>query len=188
VVVLWSDNGWHLGQKGVTGKNTLWEPSTRVPLVFAGPGVSRGGRCTQPAELLDIYPTLVELCNLPSRIGLEGHSLMPQLRNLSAPRSWPAITTHNVGNHTVRSERWRYIRYADGSEELYDLVADPNEWRNLARDARFSETLREHARWLPKTNTPPVPGSASRVLTETNGVWYWEGRAIDASRGNPAED
>jgi arylsulfatase A-like enzyme len=88
----------------------------------------------------------------------------------------------------VRSERWRYIRYADGSEELYDLVADPNEWRNLAREARHAGTLREHARWLPQTNTPPVPGSAARVLTQTNGIWYWEGRAIDASRGDPAQD
>lgn len=120
VVVVWSDNGWHLGEKGITGKNTLWERSTRVPLVFAGPKVARGGRCAQPAELLDMYPTLVELCGLPPTSGLEGHSLVPQLKDATAKRRWPALTTHNPGNHSVRTERWRYIRYANGAEELYD--------------------------------------------------------------------
>lgn len=178
VVVLWSDNGWHLGEKGITGKNTLWERSTRVPLIFAGPGVRRGAKCTQPAELLDIYPTLVELCGLPEKGGLEGHSLVPQLKNAKHPRPWPAITSHNVGNHAVRSERWRYIRYADGSEELYDLRADPNEWTNLVADPRYSGVVRDHARWLPQVNHPPAPGSAHRILVREGEQWWWEGRPI----------
>lgn len=178
VIVLWSDNAWHLGEKAITGKNTLWERSTRVPLIFAGPGVGRGGRCPQPAELLDLYPTLVELCGLPPKDGLEGHSLTPQLKDPRAPRPWPAITTHNAGNHGVRSERWRYIRYADGSEELHDLQTDPNEWTNLARDPQHAAVIRDHARWLPKVNAPPAPGSAQRLLTQTNGVWFWEGKVI----------
>lgn len=182
VVVLWSDNGWHIGEKGMTGKTTLWERSTRVPLIFAGPGVSRGARCNQPVELLDIYPTLVELCGLPSKEGLEGHSLMPQLKDAKAPRPWPAITTHNMGNHAVRSEWWRYIRYADGSEELYDHRTDPHEWTNLAKDPNHADVLRDHARWLPKVNAPPVPGSAHRILTQIDGIWCWEGKPI-----NPAE-
>ncbi|WCJ58918.1 sulfatase [Fontisphaera persica] len=179
LIVLWSDNGWHLGEKGITGKNTLWERSTRVPLIFAGPGVARGGRCTQPVELLDIYPTLIELCSLPPVDGLEGHSLTPQLRDAQAPRPWPAITTHNQGNHAVRSLRWRYIRYANGAEELYDLQNDPNEWRNLAGDPRYHDVRQEHARWLPQVDLPAAPGSTGRVLTQTNGVWYWEGKPID---------
>ncbi len=183
VVALWSDNAWHLGEKGITGKNSLWERSTRVPLIFAGPGISRGGRCARPAELLDIYPTLAELCGLPGRDGLEGHSLVAQLKDVSAARPWPAITTHNVGNHAVRSERWRFIRYANGSEELYDLRADPHEWTNLVGQAALAGVVREHARWMPTVNTPPVPGSASRVLTQTNGVWFWEGKAIDPADG-----
>src|SRR5216117_1626290 len=81
VVVLWSDNGWHLGEKGMTGKTTLWERSTHVPLIFAGPGVAKSAQCSRPAELLDIYPTLVELCSLPAKEGLEGHSLVPQLKS-----------------------------------------------------------------------------------------------------------
>lgn len=159
VVVLWSDHGWHLGEKGITGKNTLWERSTRVPLIFAGPGIAAGARCGRPAELLDLYPTLVALCRLPERPGLEGHSLAPQLKDASAPRVWPAITTHNQDNHAVRTEHWRFIRYADGSEELYDHRSDPNEWTNLAGDPNQAERKRELAGWLPKRNEPPPPGA-----------------------------
>lgn len=182
IVVLLSDNGWHLGEKGITGKNSLWKESTHVPLIFAGPGVAKSARCSQPAELLDIYPTLLELCGLPAKSEMEGHSLAPQLQDAKTPRPWPAITTHNGGNHSVRSERWRYIRYADGSEELYDLQTDPNEWTNLVHNASCVDVIRDHARWLPAINTPPVSGSARRILVQTNGFWYWEGKAI-----NPAE-
>ena len=182
VVVLWSDNGWHLGEKLITGKNSLWDRSTRVPLIFAGPGVARRAQCAQPAELLDIYPTLVKLCGLPAKSGLEGHSLMPQLKDAAVPRPWPAITTHNVGNHTVRTERWRYIRYADGSEELYDMPTDPHEWTNLAKDVKYADVIRDLAHWLPAVNTPPVPGSAHRILEQKAGVWYWEGKPIDPAQ------
>ncbi len=181
VVVLWSDNGWHLGEKGMTGKTTLWERSTHVPLIFAGPGVAKSAKCNQPVELLDIYPTLIELCGLPQRDGLEGHSLMPQLKNAKAPRRWPAITTHNIGNHAVRSERWRYIQYADGSKELYDMRADPNEWTNLASKPKYAKVIREHAKWLPKINASPAPGSAHRILVQENGRWLWEGKPIIAA-------
>lgn len=183
VVVVWSDNGWHLGEKGITGKNSLWERSTRVPLVMAGPGISAGGRCVQPVELLDLFPTLAEWCGLKAPRGLEGRSLGPQLRRASAPRKWPAITTANPGNHAVRSERWRYIRYADGSEELYDLQADPHEWTNLVQRAEVRSIVQEHRAWLPRSEEPHAPGSAQRVLTQTNGVWFWEGEQIDPAKG-----
>jgi len=178
VVVLWSDHGWHLGEKGITGKNTLWERSTRVPLVVAGPGVTAGARCERPAELLDLYPTLAELASLPVKDGIEGHSLVPQLRDAKAERKWPAITTHNQNNHSVRTERWRYIRYADGSEELYDRAADPNEWTNLAKDAKHAGTIRELAACLPKVNVKAVPGSAGRVLEYIDGKVFWEGKEV----------
>jgi choline-sulfatase len=178
VIVLWSDHGWHLGEKGMTGKTSLWERSTRVPLIFAGPGVARGAACTQPAELLDIYPTLTALCGLPPKDGLEGQSLLPQLKDAATPRGRPAITTHCQNNHAVRSERWRYIRYADGSEELYDMKHDPNEWTNLAGRAEHKETIAKIAKWLPATNLAPAPGSALRLLTRENGAWLWEGTPI----------
>jgi arylsulfatase A-like enzyme len=185
VVVLWSDHGWHLGEKGITGKNSLWERSTRVPLILAGPGVAANARCPRPVELLDLYPTLIELCGLPARDGLDGRSLAPQLKDALAPREAPAITTHNQNNHAVRTERWRYIRYADGSEELYDESADPNEWRNLAGDAAHAATIRDLARWMPSISADPVPGSADRLLTFKDGVAVWEGTPIGADEKMP---
>ena len=180
VVVLWSDNGWHLGEKAITGKNTLWDRSTRVPLIFTGPGIAKGGRCSRPAELLDIYPTLAELCGLSAPSDLEGHSLSPQLKDSAASRPWPAITTHNQGNHAVRSERWRYIRYADGAEELYDTKADPNEWTNRVGQTELRGVAAEHRRWLPVTDVPSAPGSAHRVLTydRTTRQAVWEGKLV----------
>lgn len=180
IVVLWSDHGWHLGEKGITGKNSLWERSTRVPLILAGPGITAGAKCGRPVELLDLYPTLLELTGLPARKDQEGHSLLPLLKDAKAQRPWPAITTHNQGNHAVRSEHWRYIRYADGSEELYDLRSDPNEWTNLAKVQGHAEVLKEHRQWLPKVDRPPAPGSAFRVLTydAATGKAVWEGKTI----------
>ncbi len=187
IVVLWSDNGWHLGEKEITGKNTLWDRSTRGPLIFAGPGVSKGERCSRPAELLDIFPTLLELASFPPRPDLEGHSLVPQLKNPKAPRPWPAITTHNHDNHGIRTERWRYIRYADGSEELYDMRKDPREWNNLAGNSRYASVRQDLSRWLPKVNRKPVPGSAHRILTYApeSGEAVWEGKPIGRSAPIP---
>jgi len=185
IIVVWGDHGWHLGEKEITGKNTLWDPGTKVPLIFAGPGVAAGQRCTQPAELLDLYPTLLELAGLPARDDLEGISLAPQLQDAATKRERPAITSHNQGNHGVRSEHWRYIRYADGSEELYDMRKDPGEWTNLASDPAYAEVIAEHRRWLPKVDLPPAPNSASRVLTydpKTDEA-VWEGATV--KRGDP---
>ncbi len=183
IVVLWGDHGWHLGEKGITGKNTLWDRGTRVPLIFAGPGVAHGGRCTQPAELLDIYPTLIDLCRLTGRTDLEGISLAPQLQDARTPRERPAITSHNQGNHGIRTERWRYIRYADDSEELYDLQADPHEWTNLATHSEHAAVISEHRRWLPKQDVPPAANSAHRVLTYDKRLdeAIWEGQLVRRS-------
>jgi choline-sulfatase len=180
IVVLWGDHGWHLGEKFITGKNTLWDRSTRVPLIFAGPGIAEGGHCRQPAELLDMYPTLIDLCGLPPNRHVEGHSLSPQLNDANATREWPAITTHNHDNHGIRTENWRFIQYADGSEELYDMRHDPNEWFNLAADDRLAEVLREHRRWLPKHSAAPAPGSQHRILTLIDGQVNWEGEDVAA--------
>ncbi|AMV18765.1 sulfatase [Planctomyces sp. SH-PL14] len=187
VVVLWGDHGWHLGEKQITGKNTLWDRSTRVPLIFAGPGVTPGGRCSRPAELLDIYPTLIDLCGLPKRDDLEGISLLPQLRDPAAPQERPAITSHNQGNHGIRSERWRYIRYADGSEELYDLQTDPHEWENIVSKPAGAAIAEEHRRWIPDVDVPPAPQSAQRVLTfdRQRDEAVWEGTKVHRNDAIP---
>ena len=180
IVVVWGDHGWHLGEKLITGKNSLWDRSTRVPLILAGPGIAAGAKCGRPAELLDLFPTLLELTGLPDRPDLDGHSLVPQLKDSNAPRAWPAITTANKDNHGIRTERWRYIRYADQSEELYDTLADPNEWTNLAGQAQFKAVKTDLAQWLPKVNKVPVPGSAHRILNYNpdTGEVDWEGKTI----------
>jgi choline-sulfatase len=185
IIVVWGDHGWHLGEKAVTGKNTLWERSTRVPLIFVGPGIPTGVRCEEPVELLDVYPTLVQLCRLPPRDDLEGISLVPQLQPSPARRKRPSITSHNQGNHGIRSMRWRYIRYADGSEELYDMRGDPHEWNNLANDARYAVVIAEHRKWLPEVDMPPAAGSKHRILTfdKASDTAVWEGETV--RRGDP---
>jgi arylsulfatase A-like enzyme len=186
LVILWSDHGYHLGEKGITGKNTLWERSTRVPLVIAGPGVSTG-KCAAPVELLDLFPTLVDFAQLPPRSDLEGLSLRPQLTDANTPRERPAITTHNPGNHSVRTDRYRYIRYADGSEELYDCRTDPNEWTNRASDPALADVKARLKKWLPTTEAAHAPGSRERILryNPATGDAEWEGKVIPATEAPP---
>lgn len=180
LIVCWSDHGYHLGEKEITGKNTLWDPSTRVPLMFAGPGITEGARCSRPAELLDIYPTLADLCGLESvPKGLEGLSLVPQLKNPMAPRCQPAITSHGPGNDSVRTETHRYIRYADGSEELYDIIQDPEEFTNLAHKPGMANLKDQLSSFLPNDPAKPVSGSRSRLVElKRDGSVYWENQRI----------
>ncbi|MDA7615219.1 sulfatase [Akkermansiaceae bacterium] len=156
IIVLFSDHGYHLGEKQRWSKFSLWERTTRVPLIISVPdGVK--GKCDQPVELLSLYPTLVDLCGLPTNAKLEGVGLRALLENPGAAWEHVALSTLGQNNHAVRDRRWRYIRYADGSEELYDHKDDPNEWRNLAA----KDPLPEHATVikrlkarLPKINLP----------------------------------
>ena len=163
IVVLWSDHGFHLGEKGHWRKFSLWEDATRVPLFVVVPerfGLAPGGtRIDEAVELTSIYATLAELCDLPlpSEQPLDGASLVPLLAEPRSAREEPALITFRPGNHAVRDERWRYIRYADGSEELYDHETDPHEWTNLARDPRTAEVRASLARWLPETGAQEAP-------------------------------
>jgi len=158
VIVLWTDHGWHLGEKLHWRKFTLWEEAGRVPMVFVVPGLTRAGtRCDRTVSLLDIYPTLADVCGLPVGEQLEGRSLKPLLADPAAPWDRPVITTHGRNNHSVRSERYRYIRYSDGSEELYDHEHDPMEWTNLAADPQLAQVKKELAEWLPKVNVEEGP-------------------------------
>lgn len=157
IIVLTSDHGWHLGEKEHWRKFALWEEATRVTFAIVAPGIaSPEGRCSRTVSLTDVYPTLIDLCGLPDRSELEGRSLAPLLRDPSTAWEHPAVTTHGRNNHTVRSERWRYIRYADGSEELYDHDADPKEWHNLAESPDLDEVKAALARALPVVNVPPA--------------------------------
>ena len=148
-IVVWSDHGWHLGEKQHWGKWTGWERSTKVPLIIVPPQLkasqfaTAGSRCDQPVNLVDLYPTLMELCKLkgPGH-ALDGRSLVPQLKIPSQQEDRASITMFDPGNVSVRTNRWRYIRYEDNSEELYDLNNDPNEWHNLAMTSLHPSVLR----------------------------------------------
>lgn len=159
IVLLLSDHGFHLGEKQRWAKQSLWERSTHVPFMISLPGGPENARCDQPVELLSIFPTLIELCQIEVRPELEGVSLVPLLKDPDAAWDRPAITTYGRGNHSVRSRHWRYIRYHDGAEELYDHRTDPNEWKNLAQNPSLAGVKEDLARWLPTVNVPDTRGT-----------------------------
>lgn len=154
ILVLWSDHGWHLGEKQHWHKSTLWEEATRVPLIISVPGY-RSGRCIRPVNLIDLYPTLVELTGLPSIDSHDGVSLVPLLREPDRDWDRPSVIEYKLGNAAVRSDRYRYIRYRDGGEELYDHQTDDSEWKNLADDERYSEIKRQLSDWINKDWAKP---------------------------------
>lgn len=160
IIVLFSDHGFHLGEKDRWAKRSLWEDGTRVPLIIAAPGL-KGGRITgKPVGLIDLYPTLLSLSGLSRDPMHEGHSLVPLLKDTEADWKHPARTSFGPGNVALRSERYRYIRYVDGSEELYDHQKDPHEWNNLADKPELATIKQQLALKLPKTSAAPL-GSGS---------------------------
>ena len=159
IVCLFSDHGFHLGEKARWAKRSLWEDGTRVPMILSGPNIGPG-ICDRPVGLIDLYPTLLALTGQAADGKHQGQSLQPLLADPQRPWPRPALTTFGPGNHAVRSTRWRYIHYLDGSEELYDHDQDPHEWNNLAADPQLQPVLEAHRRWLPDTEQP-ILGSGS---------------------------
>ncbi|VGO23259.1 sulfatase [Pontiella sulfatireligans] len=154
IVVLYTDHGFHLGEKERFAKRTLWQDGAGVPLIIAGPGMAKAKICGKPVQLLDIYPTLLDLTGLKADPKLEGHSLKPLLENPSG--EWPhtARSSFGPGNVAIVSTEYRYIHYNDGSEELYDRLADPNEWNNLAGNPEKKNVLEQHRAAIPITFHP----------------------------------
>ncbi len=152
VIVLWSDHGYRLGEKGTFAKHALWEEATNAPLLFAGPNLPKGKVVNKPAEMLSIYPTLLDLCGLPAYERNEGKTLVPVMLNEKEDGGAWAITTFGMNNHAVRTEDFRYIQYEDGGEELYDHNNDPNEWTNQANNTELSRTKRSLKQQIPKIN------------------------------------
>lgn len=158
IIVLWSDHGWHLGEKSHWRKFALWERATRVSFLIVAPGIAeQGGRSPRSVNLVDIYPTLLDLAGLPSRDRLDGVSLRPLLEHPQKQWGKASLTTHGRGNYAVRDDVWRYIRYADGSEELYNHETDDLEWHNLADDDRFDAVKKRLSDVIPDTPAPELP-------------------------------
>ena len=155
VVCLLSDNGYHLGEKGRFAKMSLWQRSTRVPLIFAGPGIHQQV-FTDPVGLIDVYPTITELLGLPANHENAGRSLAKVLTGSSRLHARPQVSVFGEGNFAVIDRRYLYIRYADGSEELYDHRADPMEWHNIAKRAGVDEVKARLAAHIPASSRPDV--------------------------------
>ncbi len=147
-VMLVSDHGWHLGEKKHWCKGAIWEQTTHIPFIIRGPGVKAGSICKQPVSLIDVYPSLVDFAGFTIPDWLDGASVKPQLADPQTQRG-PAISSYGSGNTSIRTERYRYIRYEDGSEELYDHHLDPNEWTNLASKKEYEQTKRALSKMIP---------------------------------------
>ncbi|MGM8361861.1 sulfatase [Flavobacterium sp. ARAG 55.4] len=147
IVVLWGDHGWHLGEKLRYKKFTLWEEACRVPLIIKAPNVTKAGsRTGRTVNLLDLYPTLVELAGLPKNEKNEGVSIVPLLKNPKLEWNYPSLTQMGEGRNTIRTEKWRYIRYQDNSEELYNHDNDALEWVNLVNKPEYAAIKAEMAK------------------------------------------
>lgn len=176
IVVLFSDHGYHLGEKDRVSKQGLWEESVRVPLIVQAPGMS-SGHSNLPVGLIDIYPTLLELSGLPAKESNEGLSLRPILAGEDVRWRHSIPTTYAKGSHSLRSERFRYLRFPNGEEELYDHQQDPQEWANLAGQADMANVLQEFRQQLPKheaayhksTQAGPINAWFKKHLAE-NGI------------------
>lgn len=162
LICLASDNGYHMGEKGRFAKMSLWDRSTRVPLIFAGPGVQTQV-ISDPVGLIDIYPTLIDMLGLPANTENAGRSLASLLAGKGALPVTPQLSTFGEGNHAIVDQRYRYIRYKDGSEELYDHASDPMEWHNRADDAQMATVKARLAEYLPRHSLPDVMAAKPRL-------------------------
>tara|TARA_B100001057_G_scaffold132534_1_gene131914 strand:+ start:3750 stop:5222 length:1473 start_codon:yes stop_codon:yes gene_type:complete len=173
-VILFSDHGYHIGEKDRVSKHSLWEESTRVPLVVvpaksqAADFGAKGRVCAKPVGLIDLYPTMLEMCGLPKNKRNEGMSLVPLLRGPSREWRFAVLTTYARKNHALRSERYRYLRMEDGTEEFYDHRSDPNEWTNLAGKKRLQAEINQFRAALPKTDAPYHPSVRSAPIN----AWF----------------
>jgi arylsulfatase A-like enzyme len=148
IVVLWSDHGWHVGEKLRYKKSTLWEETARMPLLVKVPGMNPG-RTVRPVNLIDLYPTLIDLAGLPKKNELVGRSFVPVLQNPDIEWNTPSITSSSSGD-SLRTERWRYIAKVNGEDELYDHDKDPNEWTNLASNPEYDSVIKQLKKFVPK--------------------------------------
>jgi len=185
IVVLWGDHGWHLGEKLRTRKWTPWEEAARSPLVIKVPGL-KPGRTARPVNLVDLYPTLVDLAGLPPKKGLSGRTLVPLIKNPQTEWDYPSVTTVGYGTFSIRSERWRYIIRKDGAHELYDHANDPQEWNNLINSPEYESVKAELRKALPKTSRAPGADLQRTALAKLNTLERMmreaEAQSIDVTR------
>jgi arylsulfatase A-like enzyme len=177
IIVLWSDHGFHHGQKNQWGKHTLWERTSNVPFIWAGKGIARNAEVKTTVSLIDMYPTFLELCSLPMVRGLEGTSLAAALRDPSRAADRNVLLPHmERGSYAVMNTKWRYIHYNDGAEELYNVKKDPHEWYNLANDEKYRKIKERLRASAPKAFAPHVTSRRELKLIIKGDSFHWEKR------------
>jgi arylsulfatase A-like enzyme len=156
IIVLWSDHGFHLGEKEHFEKFALWEKTTHIPFIVIAPGITKPQTIIEkPVDMTTIYPTLADLCGLEIPAQTDGFSLVPLLKDTTTLIP-PALMTYMKGNHAIRTIRWRYIQYADGTEELYDHKTDPNEWKNVVHKKENKKIIANLKKFIPTENAEQV--------------------------------
>jgi arylsulfatase A-like enzyme len=176
LIVFISDQGTHLGEKRHWRKHTLWEESLHIPMIFSGMDIQEQAfPCPRTVSLLDVCPTLIDLCGLSRNEELEGKSLRKLLEHPSYSWDRPVISTYGKNNHSVRSERWRYTRYEDGTEELYDHDVDPMEWENLSEVPSLTSVKQEMAAWFPVNNAEDAVARTMKRSMRSGNKWEYLG-------------
>ncbi len=175
VIVLWSDHGYHHGEKFDWGKHTLWERTSNVPFMWAGPGVAEGKSIDATVSLIDIFPTLMDMASLAKDPGLEGQSLAAMLRNPSKAKDRDVMLPGLKPNeYAIMNQHWRYIHYADDTEELYDVRQDPNEWYNLAGNPEMAGVKKRLRASAPDTFAQPGTQRSQLNLVISGDSFRWE--------------
>ncbi|MFT7033960.1 MAG: arylsulfatase A-like enzyme [Sediminicola sp.] len=168
-VVIFSDHGWQLGEKKHWRKFALWENVIKSVLMIktpekliSGRGLKMGSTIYKNVSLVDIFPTLTELCDLPSKDGITGNSLMPLLKDPQTKWDYPIVTTLGDKHFSIRKGKWHYILYNGNEEELYDVKSDPEEWNNLAEDSIYKDIKKQLKKAVPKETQELVKTKAIR--------------------------
>lgn len=151
IIVLFADHGYHLGEKGRTCKHSLWERSTHVPLIFAGDFIESNQLCDAPVSLVDLYPTLADLCGLPANHLNDGHSVKSLIEKPKSRWENGAITSYGKGHTSIYFDDFHYIEYSNGDSELYDMKRDPNEWNNITDEKKYQKIKARLKDMLPKS-------------------------------------
>ena len=177
IVVLWSDQGYHHGEKMDWGKHTLWERTSNVPFIWAGPGIFKGANVDATVSLMDMFPTLTELCGLADSQKRDGESLVPVLKKPSSAKERDVLLPGmEPEEYAVINSQWRYIRYADGTEELYNVKQDPNEWDNRANNPEFEGVKQELRASAPQTFADPGPNHGELKLQIKGDSYEWKSK------------
>jgi len=175
IIIFWSDQGFHHGEKGHWGKHTLWERTSHVPFIWAGRGIAKNEEVETTVSLIDIYPTLTELCDLSVDSPLEGESLATSLENPSQSTERNVFLLHaDRGSYAIINQNWRYIYYYDGTEEFYNVQEDPNEWYNLAGDEKYEQIMLDLKKYAPTEFAPEATARNDLNLVVDGDSFHWE--------------